>query len=177
MHCALLGIACLAACSNQEIKPTRQAASAAPSVSARPGIAGKPSQAPAVEPRSLPSAYHPGIRYTSVILDVRGLGFRASMSPSIESGGRQLFPVSDQIDSRRLIDTGIAAFVYGDDHKARHNDRAGAHPLLLRPLAVTGRLQAGVQLSPADAGHLRAADARGNFLRDFRVIFLIEKAS
>lgn len=97
------------------------------------------------------------------------------MSPTIEAGGRRIFPVSDAIDQDVLINQGIAAFVYGQLPAAKQNRRAGNSPLIVRARAVTGQLSSSVVLSPQEGQILSTVEARSGILKSFKVIFLLDK--
>ncbi|MGV3525511.1 MAG: hypothetical protein ACO1RX_14870 [Candidatus Sericytochromatia bacterium] len=119
------------------------------------------------------SPYNPSLRYTSVVIDARGIKVGASMSPTIVSEGQELFPGPGEFDPEQVINVGLAAFVYGSMDEALRDTRAGSTPLVLKAIAPDGRW--GVRLSRADGEALRASQSREPFLKNFRVVFLLDK--
>lgn len=121
------------------------------------------------------SNYQPGVVYSSLILDARGLRVGASMSPSILVSQQEIYPPAGELDTDYLVNVGLAAYVYGSVNDAKKSSRAGQLPLMIRPLAAQGPGGSGVTLSPADGQNLLAAERRSGMLKRFKVIFLLDK--
>lgn len=111
--------------------------------------------------------------FSSVIIDARGLKISASMSPTIADDAEELFPGNMAVDPDFAVNEGIAAYIYGDLEAARKSSRAGSAPLIIRAAAADGR--SGVKLSAQDGKNLKAANSKGSFLKNFKVIFLLDK--
>jgi len=112
--------------------------------------------------------------YTSAIIDTLGLGVTRSMSPKIlRAEGSEVWGTV-KVDYDFLADHGIVAYArtLGE---AYSNARAGANPLVLR---ATRRGQSAYKcdavLSDDDAEYLLSENRRAGFLKDFRVIFLVD---
>lgn len=120
----------------------------------------------------LPGASVP---YTGVIIDARGRGVERSMSPKIRrtDGGEIWGTLSVAPDF--VIENGITSYAHSVA-EARKNGRVGSNPLVLRAQGRYGeKFKTDALLSEADADTLLAADAKDNFLSQFRVIFVVDE--
>jgi hypothetical protein len=112
--------------------------------------------------------------YTSIIIDSLGLSVSRAMSPKIlrEDGSEVWGTVKVSYDF--IADHGIVAYsrTMGE---AYANNRAGNNPLVLRALKRgDSAYQCDVVLSSDDADYLLSENRRSGFLKDFRVIFLVD---
>lgn len=114
--------------------------------------------------------------YTSVIIDTLGMGVVRSMSPKIlRTDGSEVWGTV-KVDYDFVADYGIVAYArtLGE---AYANPRAGSNPLVLRALRRgPSAFKCDVVLSDDDADYLLAENARAGFLKEFRVIFLVDAA-
>lgn len=112
--------------------------------------------------------------YTSVIVDSLGLGVVRAMSPKIlRRDGSEVWGTV-KVDYDFLADHGIVAYArtLGE---AYSNSRAGDNPLVLRAQKRgSSPYKCDVVLSNSDADYLLAENDRAGFLKDFRVIFLVD---
>lgn len=113
-------------------------------------------------------------QYTSVIIDTLGLGVVRAMSPKIlRSSGSEVWGTV-KVDYDFVADHGIVAYArtLGE---AYANHRAGDNPLVLRALRRGASAhKCDAVLSDGDAGYLLSESGRSGFLKDFRVIFLVD---
>jgi hypothetical protein len=113
--------------------------------------------------------------YTGLIIDARGLKVQPAMAPRIlKADGTPLYGVGD-FDLDKVVEQGLASY-YRDMEAARADKRAGNNPLILRPIGVYRRSVAttDVVLSDADAAKLLAEDAKTRFLRQLKVVFVVD---
>lgn len=149
-------------------KPTQQTANQSPSKQ-------QPAASPSQKQTLSESQFDPQRSYSSVIIDARGLRVSASMSPFIQSAGRELFPVAgEKLETDFVINQGLSAYVYGSLEQARRSSRAGKQPLILRAQAAAGRAHQGLVLSESDGRNLLKADAKSGLLRQFKLVILLD---
>lgn len=104
--------------------------------------------------------------YTGVIIDCSGLGLETAMSPVIlNEQGEKLYGYQN-LDYRRVIKQGMAAYAQ-DSITAR---RAGSNPLRLRAVSVEGRVNP--VLSAADANRMLEENRLTHFLDYCNVVFV-----
>jgi len=112
--------------------------------------------------------------YTSVIIDTLGLGVTRSMSPKIlRADGSEAWGTV-KVDYNFIADHGIVAYArtLGE---AYANTRAGDNPLVIRALERgPSAYKCDVVLSNDDAEYMLSENQRSRFLKDFRVVFLVD---
>lgn len=108
--------------------------------------------------------------YTGLIIDARGLKVQPAMAPRILKADG-----TGRVDFSQLIEKGMASY-YRDMGAARADSRAGSNPLVIRAIGVYRRAVAttDVVISDADAAKLLAEDARAHFLKQMRVVFVVD---
>lgn len=114
------------------------------------------------------------VPYTSVIVDTLGLGVTRSMAPKIlrEDGSEVWGTVKVSYDF--VADHGIVAYARTIG-EAYSNARAGDNPLVIRALGRgESAYKCDVVLSGDDAEYLLSENKRTGFLKDFRVVFLVD---
>jgi len=114
--------------------------------------------------------------YTSVIIDTLGMGVLRAMSPKIvRADGSEVWG-RVKVNYDFLADHGIVAYARTIG-EAYANPRAGGNPLVLRAMRRgASAFKCDAVLSNADADYLLSEDRRAGFLKDFRVIFLVDAA-
>jgi hypothetical protein len=113
-------------------------------------------------------------KYTSVIIDARGLGVERCMSPKIRrADGSELWgTLSTNLDF--VIEHGIVAYAR-TMNEAMENKRAGGQPLVLHAIGrAGGKFNSDAVLSDADAELLERTNERAGFLGKFNVIFVVD---
>ncbi len=114
--------------------------------------------------------------YSSIIIDTLGMGVVRSMSPKILRGDGSEVWGTVKVDYDFVADHGIVAYARTMG-EAYSNPRAGSNPLVLRAMRRgASAYKCDVVLSNDDADYLMSENARAGFLKDFRVIFLVDAA-
>ena len=112
--------------------------------------------------------------YTAVIIDTRGLRVERSMSPKIRRPSGDEVWGSMEVDPDFVIEHGIVAYARSLS-EARSNRRAGENPLIIRAIGrAGGNFHCDAVIADEDADYLLDASRRTGFLKDCRVIFLVD---
>jgi hypothetical protein len=113
--------------------------------------------------------------YTGLIIDARGLKVQPAMAPRILKADGTVLYGTGKVDFDQLIEKGMASY-YRDMGAARADSRAGSNPLVIRAIGVYRRAVATIDvvISDADAAKLLAEDARTQFLKQMRVVFVVD---
>ncbi len=113
--------------------------------------------------------------YTGLIIDARGLKVQPAMAPRILKADGTVLYGTGAVDPDLVVQKGLAAY-YRDMNAARADARAGLNPLVIRPIGVYRRAVAttDVVLSDADAAKLLTEDARTGFLKQLKVVFVVD---
>ena len=111
--------------------------------------------------------------YTGLIIDTKGLNIVPAMSPKVvDSQGNEVYGTA--VVSRDFaIDKGIAGYTK-DVARAKTNDRVGDNPLIITAIKAHGKRSTDVVISDADAAKLRDAGQNLSFLRECRVIIVVD---
>ena len=115
----------------------------------------------------------PGRVYTGLIIDARGSGAQPAMSPKIyDEEGNELYG-SAYVDQEFVQKHGMAGYVRDLD-QALTNDRVQGTPAVLKALSSSGANQTDLILSKSDADQLRGLADHLNFLREARVVIVLD---
>ncbi len=115
----------------------------------------------------------PDRAYTGLVIDARGSGLQPAMSPKIyDEDGNELYG-SAYVDQEYVQKHGMAGYVKNVD-QARVNDRVKDSPLVLKALSSSGANRTDLTLSNADAALLREMAENLNFLREARVVIVLD---
>jgi len=110
--------------------------------------------------------------YSSVIIDARGLNYRPALFASIVDENNNTLYSLDRVDPNAAL---YMLCEYTDSmHAARQSPRAGSTPLILTAQASVHDSSAKYVLTQDDAERLVVADSRGRFLRNARVIVVLD---
>lgn len=110
-------------------------------------------------------------RYTSVVVDVRGLGFSPMVLPRIlDEEGLEIYS-KDLIDVRQSAPSGIVYYVHSEE-EARKHSKSGEHPFFCPALRL---LEGNPVIAWQDARRIFAAKENHRYLRMCRVFFIIDK--
>lgn len=111
--------------------------------------------------------------YTGVIVDCRGLGLEAALSPAIlaQSGG-ELYLSELPFDPDYVINQGIVGYAHSLS-QARQNRRVGNKPLIIKGLSTSGAYRADVIISDIDTRQLLGLEAQSKVLSQAKVIFVL----
>ncbi|MGA0292565.1 MAG: hypothetical protein ACO3OL_01575 [bacterium] len=115
----------------------------------------------------------PGRVNTGLIIDARGSGAQPAMSPKIyDEEGNELYG-SAYVDQEFVQKHGMAGYVRDLD-QALANDRVQGTPAVLKALSSSGANQTDLILSKSDADQLRGLADHLNFLREARVVIVLD---
>lgn len=111
--------------------------------------------------------------YTGLVIDARGSGVQPAMSPKIyDENGNELYG-SAYVDQEFVQKHGMAGYVK-NVKQARENDRVKDSPLVLKALSSSGVNHTDLTLSNADATLLRGMTENLSFLRQARVVIVLD---
>lgn len=112
-------------------------------------------------------------RYTSLIIDARGLDLDRSMSPVIRRKDGSVVWNGGEANPDFVISDGIVAYA-GTMREARDQARAGSRPLIIEAVARHETpFPSDPYVDDEDADYILKASAHDGFLKKFRVIFVI----
>ena len=135
--------------------------SATPPVPLVPGIA--PGTAPVT----------PGVAYTGLIVDARGLGVRPAMAPKIlNEDGKEVYG-SAWINREYAVREGMVGYLK-DPAAAQANPRVTDKPLTVKAVKVTGENRVDLVIANADAAKIHGMSENLSFLEKCRVIVLVD---
>jgi hypothetical protein len=124
-------------------------------------------------PVARPAAVGP---FTGLIVDCRGLGISAAMSPRIlDSLGKEVWGTV-QIDPDIAVDRGIVGY-YHTLEQARASSRAGDNPLIVRAIGRFGarsRFQPAPVVGVGDGARIVEENERTKFLETLHVCFVVD---
>ncbi|MBC7526306.1 MAG: hypothetical protein H7308_02045 [Chthonomonadaceae bacterium] len=111
---------------------------------------------------------------TAVIIDARGMNVERSMSPKIRRRDGSEVWGTLKVSPEFVIDQGIVAYAtsMGD---AKKNRRVGGNPLVIKAAGRTGgRFTTDVVITDEDADTLLQSNKKDGFLKEFRVVSLLD---
>jgi hypothetical protein len=111
--------------------------------------------------------------YTSVIVDCRGLGIQAAMSPALlnQSGG-ELYLGHLPVDPDFVVNKGIIAYSTSLNEARRH-ERAGDMPLIVKAIAASGNFHADAVLAEKETQQVLGLEQKNKVLSLSHVIFVL----
>ncbi len=113
------------------------------------------------------------VRYTSLIIDARGLGLDRSMSPQLRRHDGAIVWNGGEANPDYVISDGIVAYA-STMREARDQARAGSRPLIIEAVSrYETPFPADPIIDDEDADYIVKAAARDGFLKKYRVIFVI----
>jgi len=139
------------------------AAPAAPPVAAPPEPAAPSPAAPAAPPEV----------FTGLVIDARGLKARPAMSPKIlDESGKEVYG-SLNVDREYAIQQGMSGYAR-DLNAAQSNARVTNNPVSLKGLRTEGPGRSDIVISNADANKIRGAAENLSFLKQCRVMIVLD---
>lgn len=125
------------------------------------------------ESKGNPSLVPPPPAWTGLVLDARGLEGMPAMIPRIvNENGEEVFGPS-HISREYAVQRGVAAFET-DLKSAQNNPRVMNNPITVRGLRTQGPSQCNFVISNADAGKIQSASENLLFLKQCRVIVVLD---
>lgn len=111
--------------------------------------------------------------YTGVIIDARGLGLEAALSPSIYDASGRIIYGKMYIDADAAVFKGMAEYAISPamvDSAIKGGSRAGNKPMILKAIAVRDN-NCSIVISDADANMLLESNSSAGFLKNCAVVF------
>jgi len=131
--------------------------------------------ASAAPPAPAPPAVAPPapIVYTGMVVDARGIQARPAMSPRIfDEDGKEVYG-SANIDREFAVQQGMSGYTH-DLTAAQSNQRVTANPVTVKALKTFGPGKSDVVISNADAQQVRAAAENAAFMKQCRVMIVLD---
>lgn len=142
-----------------------------PPKSATPPVPLVPGLAPGATPGTAPVT--PGVAYTGLIVDGRGLGVRPAMAPKIlNEDGKEVYG-SAWINREYAVREGMVGYLK-DPAAAQTNPRVTDKPLMVKAVKVTGENRVDLVIPNADAVKIHGMSENLSFLEKCRVIVLVD---
>lgn len=127
-------------------------------------------------PGSVPSSgtrLHPGTVYTGLVIDARGTGVTPAMAPKVlDPEGREVYG-SAYVSREFVLSQGMAGYVKSMTD-ATGNERVQGNPAVIKAVSASGLNKADVVISQEDADTLRAISQTQTFLRESRVMIVLD---
>jgi hypothetical protein len=156
----------------EDIKPVPEIRTIPPSAPA-PTVPEEvtPPPTPAV-PEAMTPAVAPAV-YTGLVVDARGLGARPAMSPRImDERGQEVYG-SAYVSREYAVQQGMAGYAK-DMTASQTNPRVTDQPLTVKGLKTEGPGQSNLVISNADADRIRGASENLSFLKQCRVMIVLD---
>ena len=129
---------------------------------------------PAISQEEMPEGIGGGeAGYSGLIIDARKAGLLPAMSPRILSEAGEEVYGTLEVDLDYVILVGIAGYASSVEEAMSYKDRVGDNPLVVESLSSRGPLKADAVISDSDAQLIKEAVAQKNFLKDYKVIFIV----
>ena len=114
-----------------------------------------------------------GAAYTGLIIDARGTGVAPAMSPKIyDSQDREVYG-SAFISRDWAVQHGVVGYVKTME-QATANDRVKGNPAVIKAVRTSGNGKTDLVISQGDADSLRNLAQQQTFLRESRVLILLD---
>ena len=141
---------------------------------AKTGLAAETAPESAAASLFAPGAPAPAnARYTSIVVDCRGLKMESCMSPRLyQKSGAEVYGTM-QVPPDYVIETGIAAFPRSLNDALR-TSRTGNNPLMVRACGAQDRNRFYAVISDDDAEKVREANRDSHFFERTAVVFLLD---
>ncbi len=112
-------------------------------------------------------------KYTGLVIDARGLNFRAALIPKIlDEGGQELYQ-GQYVPSERAAQNGLALYAR-DLTAAQTNPRVGKNPLTVKASKVNLSKASDIILSSEDTKRVAPYAQKGTFLEECKVMIVLE---
>lgn len=111
--------------------------------------------------------------YTGMVVDARGLGARPAMSPKIlDEAGAEVYG-SLIVDKTYAVSQGISGYAR-DLTAAQGNQRVTNNPVTVKGVSAEGAGKADIKISNDDARQLRSAAENLSFMKQCRVMIVLD---
>lgn len=123
--------------------------------------------APAATAPPVPAAY------TGLVVDARSIGARPAMSPRIyDENGKEVY-VPANVDRECAISQGMSRYAR-DLTSAQTNQRVAANALTVKALRIGSTGKSDLMISNADATQIRASAENSSFMKQCRVMIVLD---
>ncbi|MDH5751176.1 MAG: hypothetical protein OEZ59_02000 [Deltaproteobacteria bacterium] len=137
------------------------------------GEEGAPMQWSPVEVPTAGSSLAPGSAYSGLIIDARGVDLAPAMSPKVyDPKGSEVYG-SAFVDRSWAVQHGVVGYTK-DVKAASENDRVRGNPAVIKAMEAKGANKSDLVISQADADTLRNMAQQQTFLRESRVMIVID---
>jgi hypothetical protein len=110
--------------------------------------------------------------YTGLIIDCKAVQVRPALSPKIfNKAGEEIYG-SANVHRDFAISQGMLGYLKSVD-SAKENARVANNPLVIKAIGVKGTNKSDIIISDEDAAMIKELDSKLNFLRDCRVIAIV----
>ena len=111
--------------------------------------------------------------YSGLIIDARGTEVTPAMSPKVyDPEGREVYG-SAYVSREFAVSQGMVGYVK-ELERARESDRVQGNPAVVKAVRAEGPNRADVVISQEDADAIRAAAQQQTFLREARVMIVLD---
>jgi hypothetical protein len=142
----------------------------APPPEPAPVVPAPPVPAPVVTAPPAPAA---PIAYTGMVVDARGIQARPAMSPRVfDEAGKEVYG-SANVDRTFAVQQGMSGYAR-DLNAAQSNQRVTANPLTVKALQTSGPGKSDLVISNADAQKIKAAAENMSFMKQCRVMVVLD---
>jgi hypothetical protein len=126
--------------------------------------------APAVKILAFPSV---PVSYTGMVVDARGIQARPAMSFRIfDEDGKEVYG-SSNVDLEYAIKEGMSGYTH-DLTAAQSNQRIGANPITVKAMGTSGTGKSDIIISNDDARQIRISAEKASFLKQCKVIIVLD---
>lgn len=115
----------------------------------------------------------PAGNYTGLLVDARGLGLRPAIAPRILSDNGEVVYGSKIVDRTWAVEQGMVGYARDPD-AARGDERIAPNPMFIKAVRATGANRTDIVISDQDAGKLNNDGQTPRWLRECRVIVLVD---
>jgi hypothetical protein len=119
------------------------------------------------------AAINPQAAYTGLIIDARGTGVQPAMSPKVYDPQNREVYGSAYVSRDFAVSQGMVGYAKSIE-QASQTDRVKGNPAVIKAVKAEGANKADVVISQADADALRALAQQQTFLRDARVMIVLD---
>jgi len=115
----------------------------------------------------------PGVTYTGMVIDARGIQARPAMSPRIfDEDGKEVYG-SANVDREYAVQQGMSGYAR-DLTAAQSNQRVTNNPVTIKALKTSGAGKADLIISNADAQAIKASAENATFMKKCRVMIVLD---
>jgi len=119
------------------------------------------------------AAINTGAAYTGLVIDARGSGVKPAMAPKVFDPQEREVYGSAYVSREFAVSQGMVGYAKSIE-AAAGNDRVKGNPALVKATGVKGANQADLVISQADADALRTLAQGQTFLREARVMIVLD---